>query len=356
MKRVSELDGLRAAAILGVVAWHYIGAGDGSDLLTWQIFHVGRAGVDLFFVMSGYLITRILLDHTSSANFFSTFYGRRATRILPIYFVMVAIFLAGRQLNWHLLCDGALPWWSYLFGLQNIWMAIDQNYGAPMLAATWSLAIEEQFYLFFPLVVRLMPNRLPWLLLTLMIVCPIARVACGLAGDAYGYYVLMPLRADVLAVGALIAWLEAFRQVTPTMRRVITMIFWSAVAFFPIFAWAIPATDWVNAVWGHAYLTVLFGSMLFVVLQNQGATKFAFLRSDIAAYFARISYALYLVHMPIILLFSSAAGLRGGHTILTFQGALVTTLAFLASLAICNASHRWLEGPMIRYGHERFRF
>jgi peptidoglycan/LPS O-acetylase OafA/YrhL len=91
IERVGELDGLRALAILLVVAWHYLGAGGGPASTRWWVFIVGRIGVDLFFVLSGYLITGILLANAHSPNYFSAFYGRRSFRILPIYGVMVAI-------------------------------------------------------------------------------------------------------------------------------------------------------------------------------------------------------------------------------------------------------------------------
>src|SRR5882757_9635973 len=161
MERVKELDGLRALAILLVVAWHYIGIVGGPESVLWRVFVFGRTGVDLFFVLSGYLITRILLANTGSPSYFATFYGRRSFRILPIYFVMVAIYLIGRQLGGSapILFGGPLPWWSYVIGLQNVWMAIQQTYGPAWLAGTWSLAIEEQFYLIFPLVVYLTPSR-----------------------------------------------------------------------------------------------------------------------------------------------------------------------------------------------------
>jgi peptidoglycan/LPS O-acetylase OafA/YrhL len=119
MERVKELDGLRALAILLVVAWHYLGIGDRPASLPWQIFVAGRTGVDLFFVLSGYLITRMLLANAASPNYFSAFYGRRSFRILPVYFVMVAIYLVGRQLGGSapILFGGPLPWWSYVIGL-----------------------------------------------------------------------------------------------------------------------------------------------------------------------------------------------------------------------------------------------
>ena len=155
---------------------------------------VGRSGVDLFFVLSGYLITGILLANANSPRYFSSFYGRRSFRILPIYGIMLAIYLIGRKLGGSapILFGGPLPWWSYVIGLQNFWMAIHQNYGATWLAGTWSLAIEEQFYLIFPLVVYFAPRRmLPRLLIALLVLCPLGRMAAYGLGDGYSYFVLM---------------------------------------------------------------------------------------------------------------------------------------------------------------------
>jgi peptidoglycan/LPS O-acetylase OafA/YrhL len=131
MEKIKEIDGLRAIAILLVVAWHYLGVSDGPQSLPWRIFIFGRIGVDLFFVLSGYLITSILLENRGSPRYFSAFYCRRAFRILPVYGVMLAIFFAGSLSGvGRTFFDGALPWWSYAVGLQNIWMSIDQSYGA----------------------------------------------------------------------------------------------------------------------------------------------------------------------------------------------------------------------------------
>ncbi len=85
MKRIQELDGLRAIAALMVIAWHYIGIPDGPGFWLWRIFYPGHFGVDLFFVLSGFLITTILLENRESDTYFSSFYGRRALRIWPVY-------------------------------------------------------------------------------------------------------------------------------------------------------------------------------------------------------------------------------------------------------------------------------
>lgn len=358
MERIKELDGLRALAILLVVAWHYLGAGGGPDSVPWRIFIVGRTGVDLFFVLSGYLITGILLTNANSPNYFSAFYGRRSLRILPIYAVMLLIYLIGRQFRGSapVLFGGPLPWWSYVIGLQNVWMTIEQNYGASWLAATWSLAIEEQFYLIFPLVIYLAPPpALPRLLMALLVLCPLGRIIAYGLGDRFGYYVLMPLRADILAIGALIAWLQFTGAISPAVRRIFRIAFWSTAGFFPIFAWFVELSDFNMAMWGHTYLVALFGSAVFMVLDHKGAPALALLRSAPAAFFARISYALYLNHTGVLIMVFLAAG-QNNHTILSWQGAALTALALAISVSTCVISYRFIEGPLIAMAHRKFRF
>jgi peptidoglycan/LPS O-acetylase OafA/YrhL len=357
MEKIKEIDGLRAIAILMVVAWHYLGASDGPQSLPWRIFISGRSGVDLFFVLSGYLITSILLNNRASPNYFSAFYGRRAFRILPVYGVMLTIFLAGKiSGGGHVLFDGALPWWSYALGVQNIWMAIEQTYGAIWLAGTWSLAIEEQFYLLFPLIVLwLPPAALPRLLIAAMVLCPAGRIVCYLAGDAFGYYVLMPLRADILAVGALIACVRFSGPVSDRLRRSVRTTLVAAACAFPLFAlWIGKNTDFHMALWGHSYLVAFFGSAVFMVLESTGAPSLALLRSGPAEFFARISYALYLVHINVLILVFLP--FRADRTIGTLQGAGLTALALAISVLICFVSYRCFEGPLIRMAHQKYRF
>ena len=357
MEKIKEVDGLRAIAILLVVAWHYLGTSDGPQSVPWRIFIFGRIGVDLFFVLSGFLITSILLQNRASPRYFQTFYGRRAFRILPIYAVMLSIFFAGKLLGvGRVFFDGGLPWWSYAVGLQNVWMSIDQTYGATWLAGTWSLAIEEQFYLLFPLIVFWLPTvLLRWFLIAMLVISPIGRIISYAAGDSFGYYVLMPYRADILAVGALIACSRLSGPVSDRMRRAVAVLLVATVCAFPGFAFLIGEnTDIHMALWGHTYLVALFGSVVFMVLENRGSGRLAVLRSDAAEFVARISYALYLVHINVLIYVFLV--FRTKRTIETFEGAALTALALALSVLICFASYRFFEGPRIRMAHRKFRF
>lgn len=357
MQRIRELDGLRAIAILLVVAWHYLGTTAGPDSYMWRLLILGRTGVDLFFVLSGYLITSILLNNRESPSFFGSFYGRRAFRILPIYYVMFALYLIGVGLAWTpTLFGGDVPEWTYAVGLQNVWMAIRQDYGALWLGGTWSLAIEEQFYLLFPLIIRLASVRLlPKILVCIMIVCPLGRAIAGIMGDQYAYYVLMPMRADVLAVGALIAWAEFSDTITDALRARIRKTLVATTCVLPIFVLAIGKhTDRHMAIWGHTYLVALYGAILFTVLQQKGAPFLSVLRSAPARFFGDISYALYLVHLNVWVLLSLLFGITRG--IDEPAGAALTMAAFAVSVVICAVSYRYFERPLVRFSHRRFQY
>lgn len=166
MKRIRELDGLRGIAILLVVGFHYFTCQVLPDdplpfRFLGRAFFQGWNGVDLFFVLSGFLIVGILLDARGSRNFFRVFYTRRACRILPLYYLIVILFVllgvTGLVKNdW--LFTGGLPLWSYLTLTQNYLMHA-QGFGPNWLGVTWSLAIEEQFYLVIPLLVWLLNRK-----------------------------------------------------------------------------------------------------------------------------------------------------------------------------------------------------
>jgi peptidoglycan/LPS O-acetylase OafA/YrhL len=199
------------------------------------------------------------------------------------------------------------------------------------------------------------PRTLLQILIALLVLCPIGRIVAQVLGDGFGYYVLMPLRADILAVGALIALLKfSSGAVSQPTRRAVQIAFWLIASFFPVFAWAVEKSDFNMAVWGHTYLVAFYGLAVFMVLDNKGARPLALLRSRAAAFLARISYALYLVHGPVLILTFLAAHLS--PTVHTASGVLLTACAFAISIAICSASYLLVERPFIRIAHERFRY
>ena len=217
--RIRALDGLRGIAILLVLLDHSVFSMQSSSRVLARFLAAGQitwSGVDLFFVLSGFLIGGILLDARESPRYFQTFYIRRAYRIFPLYSVVTFLFLM-RHLPFRLLPGHfgdvsplTIPWWSYVTLTQNFWMAQQGWYGAVAMAVTWSLAVEEQFYLTIPLLVRMIrPRSLLYVLALVVAGAPLLRtlVRHTLPHGDYACYVLMPCRADALCLGVLSAML-----------------------------------------------------------------------------------------------------------------------------------------------------
>src|SRR3954466_4450020 len=208
------LDGLRGIAILAVMIHHAAEFGQGNSPATavHQFLHLGRHGVDLFFVLSGFLITGILLDSKGSPRYFSTFYARRTLRIFPLYYGVLLVVLVVLPLivpqppaAREVIADQG---WLWLYA-SNILMAwrnrVLFNGEHVYLSHFWSLAVEEQFYLVWPLVVLLVGGRgLAWVCAACL---PVALVVRGLTtrGSEFSAAIfLTPCRVDSLAVGALV--------------------------------------------------------------------------------------------------------------------------------------------------------
>lgn len=349
--RIRELDGLRALAILLVIAWHYVGAlASNPNAFLCRLFYLGHFGVDLFFVLSGFLITSILIASREAPDYFSAFYARRALRIWPIYYSMVFLFLIGHTTGISAnLFDGAIPSWTYLFLVQNFPMGSEQTYGAYWLAGTWSLCIEEQFYLIFPFVVRFTPMRqFATLLIAIILICPVLRLFDAFAGNDFRYYVNPFYRADVLCIGALIAWLRIYGRA----NRVCPMhILIAAVPMLLLIVYTGP-TSFHAAAWQHTVTEFLFGALLLTVLLNEGSANLHFLRSHLAAFFARTSYCAYLIHH--IVAYAVFAFAHVTRTNDSFAGVALTLLSFGATFLIAAASYRWIESPLLKLGHDRF--
>ncbi len=158
--RLLELDGIRGLAITLVLFEHFVGrsiTGSGwlADALE-KLRFFGASGVDLFFVLSGFLIGGILMDNRAAENYFKAFYIRRGCRILPVYLLVLAVYLALKVLlaaysseDWfkELFLQGGMPFWAYLTFAQNIVKAATFLVNSDFLIVTWSLVVEEQFYL-----------------------------------------------------------------------------------------------------------------------------------------------------------------------------------------------------------------
>jgi peptidoglycan/LPS O-acetylase OafA/YrhL len=167
-KYIGQLDGLRAVAVVFVLIGHSGPNFAHFPAARHYIAQYGATGVQMFFVLSGFLITGILLAEKDSPHYFRNFYARRGLRIWPLYYLVVIFTLASGAFGRH-----GVSWWPYLFYVSNLTYGVDHAQPVPF-GPIWSLAVEEQFYLAWPaLVWMLTRKRLMAFCAVLMVVCPI---------------------------------------------------------------------------------------------------------------------------------------------------------------------------------------
>jgi peptidoglycan/LPS O-acetylase OafA/YrhL len=366
--RIPELDGLRGIAIFLVLGAHFINVTNGPRLAAFfqDLFLLGWSGVDLFFVLSGFLIGGILLDVRSSRSYFKTFYARRFFRIIPIYYIWVTLYLLVVGFGTSFLRahtrTGTVPplgfdiYSHYLF-LQNFavvnYIAISEYW----FAHTWSLAVEEQFYLVSPLLVRLLTRRrLSLVLGALIFSAPLIRlfVRSHFAQGPWLSYRLMPCRADSLACGMLAAILwrnERFREWLAARGN--TLYGWIGVlsaGMLVLWIWfpnpQSPLTETVGFTWiAFFYLTILV-----LALSRPGGPIATLCRLPWLRELGRVSYAVYIIHTTVNLFFHMLL-LHAAPQTANAKGAAVTLLALLGTYGIARLSWEFLEHPLLRLGH-----
>ncbi len=316
--------------------------------------------MDLFFVLSGFLIGGILIDNRKTPHFFRTFYLRRAARIFPPYyaivfvtFILVALGIRDVPGSGHLF-GGELSIWAYLLYVQNLYIADLGNWGFEPLAMTWSLAVEEQFYLLFPLVVRFTPvHRLVWVLVGGAFVGWLTRVAL-LHSHSYpelATYTLLPARCDALFIGAFGAWLWRNKPMaldwfkSEVMRQVFVIAILAGCVFLTMANTGIGGALTVYFV--HTWLA-LSGLVLIAISMVAPESRLAgFFRMAWLQWLGTISYTLYLVHSAVhasvfwVFTGNSTPHLVGG------AGLVLTALSLCLSLAVASFSWKRLEKPLI---------
>lgn len=360
-KRIPELDGLRGIAISLVLFGHYfvnpwrtIPGGYGAYLQS--ALRLTGTGVDLFFILSGFLIGGILLDKRLSDNYFQAFYARRFFRIFPLYYSVLCVFLLA-SIFWPRLSDWLLrdpvPAWSYFAYVQNYLMGTRGHFGSNFLGITWSLAIEEQFYLTLPLLVWLLkPRYLRWLLIAYVIAGPAIRYAEYLYSGAFGAYVFTLGRADALLFGVLIA--IAYR--TPALWKWLqTHSRWLWTAFLFLLLGMIPIalkprSLLVDCIIRPSWVSLLFGCLLVLSLSSNRGTVNQTLCNRYLRQVGVYAYCLYLIHQAILGLCYAALS-SSEPKILTIWGCWIPVLALFVCYWLAVASWRYFESPLIEIGH-----
>ena len=315
--RIVTLDGFRGLATLAVLIVHFTVIRPANEFESWYVkaTHAGVHSMDLFFVLSGFLITGILLESKGRPHFFRNFYARRALRILPLYYGLVAFnFLVIPAILPHLppgvdtgnrfnIVLSDWPW--YVFYLSNFLIAQVDASRLGVLDVTWSLAIEEQFYLVWAVAVFFFGRRALWRFCVAAIFgALIIRTGMWLAGYSWvQIYVLTPGRVDALAWGSLLALVVRSPGYSPAtyVRLARTLVPLIAAVFAVLFSLGLIDYDQpVSFTIGYSLFALLFGQCLILLLHvpeaSLGNRIFA---SRFLRFFGKHSYAIYLSHIPV---------------------------------------------------------
>jgi peptidoglycan/LPS O-acetylase OafA/YrhL len=331
-KRIKSLDGLRGIAILLVLTFHLLNFG-----FLYPVFGLGWMGVELFFVLSGFLITGILLDTKLQAGFIKSFLVRRALRTMPLYYavLIIFVFIAPHFTPTKWFTDYQLFFWThtsnFLFYMKGFFKP---------LGHFWSLAIEEQFYLFWPFVILIFTSKR-------LMVFSIVLLALGIfvrifLQDKELLFTVPFQHLDGILLGAIAAIL--LRTYPQLLFRHIKKIFAVAAVLFALFI--VFNINVQNGLLGNpltfTVAAIFFGSFLLLSLHSAVMEKL--LSNRFLFFFGKYSYGMYVFN-SILYHFSNWAGadrLNGNQRLLVYSG------VFLLTVVISYCSYHLFESKFLQ--------
>jgi peptidoglycan/LPS O-acetylase OafA/YrhL len=365
---IPALDGVRGIAICAVLFVHSFpivtaALPQETARMISRIGDVGAFGVDLFFVLSGFLITGILIDTRSSPRYFRNFYARRFLRLFPLYYLYLA-FVA-LLLPWlHAIFRTSIPdyngnWWWYLLYFCN-WKT-GNAVGDPSLGHFWSLAVEEQFYLVWPAIVLLLSRRY------LVLCCgAVTLLSLGLrlawAHDNVYWNVIYRLtvtRLDTLALGALAALAVRSQRWRPLCEKYSGAMILAGMGTFAMIVALVGSASWeekpIQTIGAFAAAVGFTGLVLGAALYRSGPL-YRFLMSPVLTAYGKYSYGIYVYHVVVLLHCDWIASWIVRHSPWTHLMAPITivVMANIAVFFIARSSYLLFEKPILSY-KARFR-
>jgi peptidoglycan/LPS O-acetylase OafA/YrhL len=341
--RVPELDALRGLACLVILIYHFKP----------RAMPFGWAAVDMFFVLSGYLITGIILKYRDSRGFLLNFYARRGLRIWPIYYLTVLAIAALGPILPKPTHQAGLPYYlTYTQNIQLYWSGRVPDF-SPYLSHLWTLAIEEQFYIIWPALLCLVGVKR-------VVPLALALAATSVVARARGYDSwLLLARADGFALGGVLAALLAGRTATVVGKRNLSRGFrLLAVASFAYVAVVIargelptfgrPPKGAALSVLG---LNAMFMAIVGLVVLNAGKSGLRWLRNRRLCRIGTISYGLYMYHFVVLMLVGDIAHALGRRGKPFWMDVLMMAMTFI----LARLSWRYVEEPLLNL-KDRFAY
>jgi len=369
--RIPELDGLRGFAILQVISIHYFynpTATLPAGLHFLQSFlALGWTGVDLFFVLSGFLIGGVLLDVRTSTTYFKTFCIRRLFRIVPLYYLwllclVALVYLKSSAFQAHRTHHG-IDWrlvGHFLF-LQNLWANHYSTLAVWWLGVTWSLAIEEQFYLVAPFLVRLLSRRNLIIFLSFVILAaPCLRILVRILmhRPVHAMYRMTPFRADALALGMLAAifWrVPEFRAWLDRNKNILYAIFGLFLTGMSALGiWFQSPDNSLTQTVGYSWIALFYLSLLLIVLTDTAGPLARAVRIGWLGEWGRISYCIYLIHAAVKYFCTNLMTHSATQTKQWRSGAALL-LSLLVTFGLAKLSWTFFESPLLQQGH-RYKY
>jgi len=331
------LDGLRAVAVLAVMVFH-AGVGIGA----FRILPGGRGGVVVFFALSGFLITAILLKefHNNGRISLKAFYKRRALRLIPALLFLLVVF----NIYTTFFEPKDLSRQSYWFSLAAVfyvsnWLRVIP-YGHPALNHLWTLSIEEQFYLLWPallivmLKLKLTCGQIATLIGIIIIVSPFYRLFLWQKpGSLYYVYNAFDTRAETLLVGCALA-LVRYDKLPSRLMKVVGMV--SAAVLFVTF---LIGSDRIELIFGISVIGYATVGIIAAALQNPASAAVKFLEWRPLVWTGKLSYSLYLWHLPVFYVVGWSP---------MWHGKAYPMFAFVLSFVFASISYYLIEQPFLR--------
>ncbi|MCA9127215.1 MAG: acyltransferase [Planctomycetales bacterium] len=334
-KHIPQLDGVRGLAILIVTLYRFskeIPVDSTIGRALHSFFALGDRGVDLFFVLSGFLITGILLDARGTDGFFRNFFARRSLRIFPLYFLSLLLFLAATQWTgpfqgiYQQASENQFYLWTYL---ANVKMSIEGAWCFGYLDHFWSLAVEEHFYFIWPIIIFCCtPRTALKFALILALTSAVSRTLfAAISDNGVAPNVLSIFRFDALLIGSALAIQIRQSNGLKSLRL-------PALGLFPICALigvTLTVLDKRVLAVGHTVWPVLWACVCVWLLTGSSRSLLSkFFNSPALRNLGKYSYAMYVFQSPLIPL---AASIISAETLATWTGNLVlANLIYMATM------------------------